>query len=634
MGDNPISPQAPRRFALLRALLLTAACAALIGFAVFSIEARPALGQDATPIPAEEPAVAPSQTLTDSAALTESAPAQSTLPQFTGVPAGGQISAPDQACRLCHGDSTDTKTLPSGELLQVGIDLAVLENSVHGSHAIAAIFCTDCHQPRQRYQFPHAENPAQTRHDFQTEIAASCQSCHVSIELHNPGHLQAQRAGTNENLPTCTDCHGGHDVGAVATMYSDPVGYCQSCHAIADMEEPQVKFAHEQFVGKLSADKNCQTCHSDQVQTQSQQCANCHGLLDTSAERTMEDGTIETLNLNVNAHDVIMSVHGDRIIDGVQYPALECTECHSDMGENGFPHPPDLLVNRAQLRTSVEVNCVRCHEDVGNQAADGIHAERAAEGELNAASCADCHGSHLILQPNVPRTRISDTCGTCHEDVYTQYRTSVHGSALYGRNNPDVPVCTDCHGAHQIDDPGTAAFRLSSPEMCGDCHGDEELMAKYDISTNVFQSYVSDFHGQTVTLFEHNSPNEPTNKAVCYDCHGVHDIQSISDASEEEIQARLLITCQKCHPNANENFPSSWMSHYEPSLEHYPIVYLVSLFYKILIPTVLGGFLLFIGSDIFRRQSDRFLRRREAKRGKKSDTNPKNDAGDAGDVGE
>jgi hypothetical protein len=151
--------------------------------------------------------------------------------------------------------------------------------------------------------------------------------------------------------------------------------------------------------------------------------------------------------------------------------------------------------------------------------------------------------------------------------------------------------------------------------MCGDCHANEVMMSKYDISTNVFDSYVADFHGTTATIFAHENPNEPINTAVCYDCHGVHDIQSISDATEQQIQERLLETCRACHPDASENFPASWMSHYEPSLENYPAVYLVDLFYKVLIPTVMGGFLLFIGSDIFRRFTDRWVARRKRRRG-------------------
>jgi predicted CXXCH cytochrome family protein len=254
---------------------------------------------------------------------------------------------------------------------------------------------------------------------------------------------------------------------------------------------------------------------------------------------------------------------------------------------------------------SVETACKDCHGDVAELAADGIHAQRIAEGELNAASCADCHGAHEIQDPQVPRWRGSAACAKCHGEIAEQYADSVHGEALLGEGNPDVPVCTDCHGVHDMVDPTTAQFRLSSPQMCGECHADEEMMARYGISTNVFDTYVADFHGTTVTLFQHTSPNEETNKAVCYDCHGIHNIQSPTDENSQVMAANLLTTCQQCHPDANENFTASWMGHYEPSLDKYPIVYLVDLFYKVLIPTVIGGFALFIFSDIYRRVTDR-----------------------------
>ncbi len=82
------------------------------------------------------------------------------------------------------------------------------------------------------------------------------------------------------------------------------------------------------------------------------------------------------------------------------------------------------------------------------------------------------------------------------------------------------------------------------------------------------------------------------------------------------IKENLLVTCQKCHPDATANFPDAWTSHFKPSLEHNPLVYLVDLFYMILIPLTVGGFLLFIGTDIFRRIWDRV---RGKKHGEKND---------------
>ncbi|MCB0057502.1 MAG: cytochrome c3 family protein [Caldilineaceae bacterium] len=241
--------------------------------------------------------------------------------------------------------------------------------------------------------------------------------------------------------------------------------------------------------------------------------------------------------------------------------------------------------------------------------ADGIHAQHIVEGNLEAATCEDCHGNHAIQNPDEPRERVSQTCGNCHSTINEQYGGSVHGAALLGEDNPDVPICTDCHGVHNIPDPTTAEFRLSSPYMCGRCHADQELMDKYGISTDVFDTYVADFHGTTVTLFDHQSPHEESNKAVCYDCHGVHNILPASDENSQVIKQNLLVTCQQCHPDANDNFPNSWTSHFKPSIEHNPLVYFVDLFYLIVIPATVGGFLLFIGSDIFRQVRERFQRK-------------------------
>jgi uncharacterized membrane protein len=66
------------------------------------------------------------------------------------------------------------------------------------------------------------------------------------------------------------------------------------------------------------------------------------------------------------------------------------------------------------------------------------------------------------------------------------------------------------------------------------------------------------------------------------------------------MKANLVNTCRKCHPNARENFPAAWMSHYEPSLKRFPLVYLVKLFYKIFIPFVIGGIVLQVFLHIWR----------------------------------
>jgi len=258
--------------------------------------------------------------------------------------------------------------------------------------------------------------------------------------------------------------------------------------------------------------------------------------------------------------------------------------------------------------------CARCHESLYEKTLDSVHSRALQNGNLNAAVCVDCHTAHAVRDwvdeatgETLPeaRTIIPQTCAQCHSEIYQTYLTSVHGEALTDENNPDVPTCIDCHGVHNIPDPTTSGFRLSSPTMCANCHTDPGRMAKYGISTQVLDTYVADFHGTTVAIFEKQSPDQETNKPVCFDCHGVHDIKRADDPEKGlQVKENLLAVCQRCHPDANDSFPTSWLSHYIPSPDKFPLVYYVDLFYKLLIPTVLGGMAVLVVLDVSRKALD------------------------------
>lgn len=524
-----------------------------------------------------------------------------------------QASPPDAACITCHVGNTGTYTLPSGESFGVGVDLDVLRASIHGQHAAVDIYCTDCHLPRDRYLFPHQPNPAHTYAEFRAEVTNNCAQCHLPLDQHNPGHLQASDP---TGLPNCADCHGGHDVVSTAAMVADPIGTCQSCHA-GYGEEPAVIAMHEMVAGSLNNDPagpTCQVCHGDVKPTSADaECKTCHSLIE--GEITLPSG--ETIPLNVHPEAILASVHGGRTVDGVAYSPVRCIDCHAAESYT-FPHTPlqDRDAYDARDYTLLkEVTCQSCHVGIFELNVNSVHAIAIAEGKREAASCSDCHGAHEVPPAGEPRANISHTCATCHGEIYDQYATSVHGAPLLGEDDPNVPVCTDCHGVHNIEDPSTARFRLQSPQMCGECHANEALMAQYGISTDVFDTYVADFHGTTVTLFERTHPDQETNKAVCYDCHGVHNILAANDENSRIIKENLLATCRECHPDASDNFPDSWTSHFKPSWEHNRIVYLVNLFYQILIPAVVGGFALFIGSDVTRRWWDRRRDKQQSKKG-------------------
>lgn len=326
-------------------------------------------------------------------------------------------------------------------------------------------------------------------------------------------------------------------------------------------------------------------------------CLSCH----QQEGMSVEIGG-ELLPLTIDPGHFEASVHGSE--------GIACVDCHTNI--TGFPHPEVTASSTRDFSLELYLTCQQCHVEQYEMVLDSVHQQALAAGNTNAAVCTDCHNPHTQTRLTNENTGelllgaqlvIPQTCAQCHSSIYDEYKESVHGAALTEEGNQYVPTCTDCHGVHNIQDPGSNSFRNSTPYLCATCHTNETLMNQFGISTNVLDTYVADFHGTTVKMFEENYPDQPTNKPVCTDCHGVHDILRPDDPAAGIIyKQNLLAKCQQCHPDATtESFTSSWMSHYEPTPFVFPLVFFVNLFYKIFIPLVLGGMTFYVLTDVYRR---------------------------------
>jgi predicted CXXCH cytochrome family protein len=272
---------------------------------------------------------------------------------------------------------------------------------------------------------------------------------------------------------------------------------------------------------------------------------------------------------------------------------------------NDVPHPARTFGSRRDLALALDTQCRRCHFANYTKTLDSVHQQAVARGDRTAPVCVDCHGSHDVKKAAAPREAVSKTCAACHEGVANAYARSVHGQALT-KGNIDVPVCTDCHHAHDVAGPRSTQWELRTPELCGSCHANASVMNKYGLSTKVFSTYLTDFHGKTAAL--RSSQGTPTTGAVvarCTDCHGVHDIQKSTADTSPVIQANLLKTCRQCHADATANFPAAWLSHYEPSLKKAPLVYAVKVSYAVIIPFMIGGLGLQILLHLWRLMANR-----------------------------
>jgi predicted CXXCH cytochrome family protein len=319
-------------------------------------------------------------------------------------------------------------------------------------------------------------------------------------------------------------------------------------------------------------------------------CLGCHG---GDPSQTMDLAQGEKLSVYLDAAVFARSVHGE---------ILRCSDCHSD--KTGYPHDAKPFQTRRDVTVAYYEQCKACHFANYTKTLDGVHFAVMAKGNRQAALCVDCHGAHDITRPTEPRARISRTCAGCHAEVNRVYLGSVHGKGLTA-GNQDVPVCTDCHRAHDIADPRDGALAMRTPEVCGRCHTDDKLMGRYGLSTKVVDTYLRDFHGMSSTLQRGHGRPDPKKRgktiaAVCTDCHGVHDIQKAKDPTSPVVRANLVKTCRKCHPDATDSFPASWLSHYEPSPQKAPLVWLVQLFYRLMIPFMVGGLVLQIALHLWR----------------------------------
>jgi hypothetical protein len=218
-------------------------------------------------------------------------------------------------------------------------------------------------------------------------------------------------------------------------------------------------------------------------------------------------------------------------------------------------------------------NCVSCHKEMENMPKDFSENDIHRKDNF---SCSVCHGGDPSSSDQdaamsrakgfigIPKKKdIPKLCGKCHSDIKVmrafqpriatdqveQYYTSVHGKKLSSGDN-DVAECASCHSAHSImrvKDPRSTVYKMNVPNTCNKCHGNTELMKKYNIPTNQLEEYSKSVHG--VALLKDND----LGAAACNDCHGNHGAMPPGITSISHV-------CGTCHVTNMEYFNSTKMS--------------------------------------------------------------------------
>jgi len=367
-----------------------------------------------------------------------------------------------------------------------------------------------------------------------------------------PSSSAAPQDWSNEE---CLLCHGESDIVDMAEenpregLVVDPAVLAGSVHADFDCvfcHEGIADIPHEPVLEPVDP-LVCSTCHDDVYE---KYAPSAHGSANAGGDR-------DAANCSDchGAHDILPASDEGSMVYPLNLPAT-CGTCHAD----------ELLAQEHAIPVP----------DAYQRYVESVHGRGLLRaGLLVSATCTDCHASHAVF-PNSDerarlfRSRVPETCGTCHQGVLRQYTESVHGRLLT-EGDEEVPVCTTCHSTHSIPPAFEPGFRAAAVAECGNCHADK------------LDTYRGTLHGKANELGMQEI-------AACSSCHTAHHNLPASDPASTIAPANLPATCASCHVGAGPKF-AEYQVHADPTdREAYPLLFFVYFgMVTLLSATMVGG---------------------------------------------
>ncbi len=451
-----------------------------------------------------------------------------------------------------------------------------------------------------------------------SEVTNVCGACHneTKMAFSNSIHHTVLTGG-NVNAPVCTDCHGAHQI--LTSKVSIESEKCLNCHLNEKMfpgdEKGSAKFVAQY---KTSIHGSIQ-----KGQTEAAGCVDCHGDHMISNPNDPKSSTkrarlVETCG---KCHSDVVekfkkSKHGQELAKGNEN-APTCSDCH---GEHGIQ---STLLSNDFSKLNIADKCLSCHkegkiqhknykgeEELISDYKNSAHYKGLERGNVNSATCSDCHGAHEMSPFDDPDSKINkkniaQTCGesNCHEAEKSAFTGSIHDEGIK-EGNTDAPTCNTCHGNHVILRTQNAENRLSSREgivqTCSNCHDSKLITEKYDIKTKQVETFKESIHGIYIGFGSEKAAN-------CASCHGHHNIRKEDDPQSTVNVNNIAQTCgqKDCHPNANVNFVKGKI-HLDPKSKDSGLIYYISTFFMYFTFLVLLSLLLYIVLDLISKIRERF----------------------------
>lgn len=503
-----------------------------------------------------------------------------------------------------------------------GLFLIVLLNiafEVNAQDIADTATCMECHSDEELFGEINGNEVLvfidQNRFEQSVHADFACIDCHDDIE---------EEIHSDELKPVdCAMCHEDQGLEIASSVHTPAErNQCATCHGNAHYIVPRDQ--PESLITSNNINSQCLSCHTQDENntavsehttetsfhlTKSQadgtpiNCSHCHG---SHAITALDDANSPISQLNAQTtcgachaeeqQQFERSIHGQNMALGSD-DAATCTSCH-------YEHQPQVTA-LSQRKIEIHNTCGSCHFDEDLMNGHGlqmngfetlmdhsVHSSEVRKGNVNAPVCSDCHGYHEILALNDPEStvyfqNVSSTCGKCHEEVQQQYEISIHGVSS-ARGRKDSPICTDCHGEHSVLRAGDELSPVHQLNMakstCARCHDSVALSSKYGMDYGQVESYFDSYHGLANNWGSQQAAN-------CGSCHGFHMILPSTDPRSTISPTRLAETCGQCHQGMSSNVVLSPV-HSTSGGPSNTLAAWVKWLYIILIVVVVGGMFL------------------------------------------
>ena len=275
------------------------------------------------------------------------------------------------------------------------------------------------------------------------------------------------------------------------------------------------------------------------------------------------------------AKDYATSIHGVSHMLGAS-GAANCWDCHGSHDILPVKNPASPV-----FKLNLPPTCAKCHSNPGltkeyqmkypeaaAQYMDSIHGRALLKmGLIVAPSCNDCHGVHDIKRAvdrdsPINHANVAKTCGKCHVGIEQTYNQSVHGQLL-AKGDQRGPVCTDCHTAHEIENPDGQQFQGRQRRAL------RQMPRRTGWSITATPTTARPWRWASPTS-PRKSPPATTATAITTCCRRPIPRSHLS-------KTNILATCQQCHPGATIGF-TEYKPHANPlDGKNYPLLHAVFL---------------------------------------------------------